>query len=80
MQKHQKKLNATGLADWASIKAELRDFHFDPTDSPTSMNNKLVDFINDVKTSHIPLCRPKSIQHRLPWMRKAKLKTQRLEK
>ena len=44
------------------------------------MNNKLVDYINESKARHIPLCRVKSSQHRLPWMRKAKLKTQRTEK
>ena len=43
------------------------------------MNDKLVNFINDLKSKHIPLCRAKSIQHRLPWMRNAKLKSQRAE-
>ena len=67
-------------ADWVQIKSELRDFQFDPADSPMTMNDKLVQCINDLKLKHIPLCRVKSIQHRLPWMRSAKLKSQRAER
>ena len=44
------------------------------------MNDKLVECINNVKEKYIPRCKPRSIQHRLPWMRNAKLKTQRSEK
>ena len=67
-------------ADWVGIKSELRDFQFDQTDSPTTMNDKLVKLIDNLKAKHIPLCKPKSIQHRLPWMRNAKLKSQKTEK
>ena len=67
-------------ADWAGVKDDLRSFKFEECDSPSIMNDKLVQFINVVKEKHIPLCRPKSIQHRLPWMRNAGLKVQRREK
>ena len=67
-------------ADWASVKAGIRQFRFDPDDSPTVMNAKLTECINDLKVKHIPRCRPKSIQYRLPWMRNAGLKAQRSEK
>ena len=67
-------------ADWTSIKAGLRNFQFDPVDSPSDMNDKLVECINNLKLKHIPRCKPRAIQHRLPWMRNAKLKRQRAEK
>ena len=67
-------------ADWNGMKEELRCFQFEEEDSPTAMNDKLVRFINNLKDKHIPLCKPRSIQHRLPWMRSAKLKIQRREK
>ena len=67
-------------ADWDGMKAELRSFQFEEGDSPSTMNDKLVRFINKLKEKHIPLSKPRSIQHRLPWMRSAKLKVQRREK
>ena len=65
------------LANWTGIKNELRNFQFEEEDSPTAMNHKLVKFIGDLKSKYIPLCKARSIQHRLPWMRSAKLKVQR---
>ena len=67
-------------ADWNAVKSYFRIFEFEEQDSSTIMNDKLVKFINEVKSNHIPLCRPESIHHRLPWMRNAGLKAQRREK
>ena len=67
-------------ANWAGLKNDFRSFEFEESDSPSTMNEKLVKFINKAKANHVPLCRPRSIQHRLPWMRKAGLKSQRREK
>ena len=67
-------------ADWKSMKSEMRNFQLEPDDSPTAMNSKLIQFIDDLKSRHVPQCRPPNRRHRLPWMRSAKLKSQRLEK
>ena len=67
-------------ADWNGVKNDFRSFKFEEQDSPTIMNDKLIKLINEVKAKHVPLCRPKSIHHRLPWMRNAGLKDQRREK
>ena len=36
-------------ANWDSVKAGLSNFRFDQADSPTTMNNKLVECIKDLK-------------------------------
>ena len=67
-------------ANWAGMKNDFRSFEFEAADSPSKMNDELVEFIDKLKTKYVPLCRPKSKQHRLPWMRNAGLKAQRREK
>ena len=67
-------------ANWEAIKKELLDFSMTPNQSANAMNNELVEKINELKTKHIPLCRPKNVKNRLPWMRGASLKGQRSRK
>ena len=67
-------------ADWNSIKSDVKDFQVDNEDSPSVINEKLVAMVNDTKTRNVPLCRPKSLKYRLPWMRNAGIKRRRLAK
>ena len=67
-------------ANWNTIKNDMRSFHIEPNDSPNSAYDKLVSMIDDSKAGNVPYCRPKSTKFRLPWMRNASIKSQRLAK
>ena len=66
-------------ADWDNIKADLQKFEIVPDDSP-NIHDKLVNMLEDSKLQNVPYCRPKSMKYRLPWMRNAGIKSQRLAK
>ena len=67
-------------ANWENIKSDLRGFEILPEESPSMANDKLIKLIDESKSRNIPLCRPKSTKFRLPWMRNAGLKKQRIAK
>ena len=67
-------------ANWDSIKSDLREHKTEPSDSTTVMNDKLVAMLNDSKARNIPVCRPRSVKYRLPWMKNAGIKVQRVAK
>ena len=67
-------------ANWAKIKKDILDFAFEPEDQVATMSSKFVAMLNDTKGRNIPLCRPRSMKHRLPWMRGAGIKNQRARK
>ena len=67
-------------ANWEAMKKDLSTFELNSDDSPDEMNRILVEKINELKTKHIPLCRPKSNKNRLPWMKGAAIKKQRFLK
>ena len=55
-------------AKWGEIKDDVRGFSFEPSDLVATMTDKFVAMNNNTKKNNIPLCRPRSIKHRLPWM------------
>ena len=65
------------LARWADIKSDLREVKNNEEDQPSTMYAKLVTRLDEVKRKHIPLCRPRTNKHRLPWMRSPRIKKQR---
>lgn len=67
-------------ANWENIKRDMHNFEAEPSDTANSLNEKLVAKINESKTRNVPLCRPRSLKYRLPWMRNARIKKQRTEK
>ena len=67
-------------ADWSAIKEALQEYRNDPQDSPDTMAGKLFSKIEELKTKHIPYCKPKGDKHRLPWMKSSKVKKQRAMK
>ena len=64
-------------ARWADLKSEIREFKNDEKDQPSVMYARLVAMLNEAKSKHIPMCRPKTNKHRLPWMRSPRIKRQR---
>ena len=67
-------------ADWENIRKDLMSFKVEPEDSPSIANDKLVALIDDSKTKNVPYCQPRSVKHRLPWMRNSGIKKQRVAK
>ena len=67
-------------ANWSIIKSDIRDFKMELRDSPSCINDKMVEMINDTKSRNVPYCKPKSTKYRLPWMKGSKLKRQRAAK
>ena len=64
-------------ANWIGVKNDIINFSFGQNDSVDKMTDSLIDAINVAKGKHIPLCKPRSIKNRLPWMRCFKVKKQR---
>ena len=67
-------------ANWDAIRNDLQEHKAEDNDSPSIMNDKLVALLNDSKARNVPLCRPKSIKYRLPWMKNAGIRRQRAAK
>ena len=67
-------------ADWSNVKSDMRGFRIDPNDSPSCVNDKLVEMLNNTKARNVPFCRPQSRKHRLPWMKGSSLKARRTAK
>ena len=67
-------------AKWGEIKDDVRGFSFEPSDPVATMTDKFVAMINNLKKSNIPLCRPQSVKHQLPWMQGARIKKQRVKR
>ena len=63
-------------ARWSDLKSDLRDYENAAEDRPSLMFDKFVTMVNDAKTKHIPMCKPRSNRHRLPWMRSPRIKRQ----
>ena len=68
------------LAKWAEIGNDVKDFAFEPADQVATMTNAFVAMLNNTEGRNIPLCKPRSTKHRLPWMRGAGIKKQRTRK
>ena len=64
-------------ADWTKIKRDINDFTFESEDQVGMMADKFLAMIERTKKANIPLCKPRSSRHRLPWMRGAKIKGQK---
>ena len=64
-------------ARWPDLKNELRDYENEAEDQPSIMFDKFVKMVTDAKSRHIPMCKPRSNQHRLPWMKSPRIKRQR---
>ena len=43
-------------ANWEGIKEDLRKFEAEPSDSPNSLNDKLISIIDHSKSRNVPLC------------------------
>ena len=56
-------------ANWEAIRKDLREHKVERGDSPSNMNDILVALLEDSKARNVPLCRPRSVKFRLPWMR-----------
>ena len=69
-------------ANWAKIRHDLKKFKFEDgsAGSVGEMANGLTSMINNTKNENIPICRPRSKKNRLPWMRGAKIKGQRVRR
>ena len=65
------------LARWADLKDDLRGYENEVEDHTSTMYDKLVSMLNESKRKHIPMCRPRTNKHRLPWMRSPKIRKQR---
>ena len=64
-------------AKWTEIKNDVFAFEFEPDTDVENMMDRLLTMLNQTKKANIPLCRPRSIKTRLPWMRGTKIKVQR---
>ena len=64
-------------ADWTKIKSDICVFRMEPSDSPNSLNDKLVEMIEKTKSENVPFCKPKSTKCRLPWMKGSRIKRRR---
>ena len=67
-------------ANWNRMKADIKCLSFEPNDQCSTMMDNFLDMLNETKKAHVPVCRPRSTKHRLPWMRGARLKSQRTER
>ena len=67
-------------ADWQRIKTDVKCLSLKPDEPSSAMMDKFVDMVNKTKKVNVPLCRPRSTKHRLPWMRGARIKKQRTER
>ena len=67
-------------ANWTEIKNDVESFTFEPSANAENMMDDLLDMMNETKNAHIPLCRPRTRKHRLPWMRGTKIKVQRAKR
>ena len=67
-------------ANWTKIKDDVKRFTFEPHEQASSMMNSFLTLINKTRKENIPSCKPRSTKHRLPWMRCAKIKVQRLRR
>ena len=67
-------------ADWNSIKNDIRSFKIGHDDSPNAIYENFLKMVDNSKSKNVPLCRPKSVKYRLPWMRNSGIKRQRKEK
>ena len=67
-------------ADWNSIRNDIRSFRVKQDDSPDAIYDDFLSMLDNSKAKHVPLCRPKSVRHRLPWMRNAGIQKQRKAK
>ena len=64
-------------ARWSDLKGEVRDYDNEAEDRPSVMYDKFVTMLNRAKNRHIPMCKPRRNNHRLPWMRIPQIKRQR---
>ena len=64
-------------AKWADLKRDLRNYRNASEDQPSTMYDKFVRMIGEVKRRHIPNCKPWKNKHRSPWMKGAGIRTQR---
>ena len=64
-------------ANWTRIKEDVDALVLHPEAKVEDMMENLLTMINDTKKANIPLCKPRSVKHRLPWMRGSKIKLQR---
>ena len=67
-------------ANWAGLKKEVKDFTIGPSEPVSIMMDRFTTMIDNAKNRHIPPCKPRSMKHRLPWMRGNRIKQQRLRK
>ena len=67
-------------AEWTVIRDDIDKFSLDPNDSTNAMMDNFISMVNKTKRENIPMCKPRSLKHRLPWMRGARIKKQRFEK
>ena len=63
-------------ANWSRIKMDIKDLSLNPDKSASSMMEQVANMIGKTKDTNIPACKPRSIKHRLPWMRCTKIKRQ----
>ena len=64
-------------ANWTGIRDEVDAFNFEPGSNAGKMMDDFLAMINGAKKTNIPVCKPRSLKHRLPWMRGSKIKVQR---
>ena len=64
-------------AKWEEIKDDIKGFMLQPEDNVGVKTDKFLAMIDSSRDKNIPLCKPKSKNQRLPWMRGSKIKEQR---
>ena len=64
-------------ANWTGIKNDVKMYSFQPNTNVENMMDDFPAMFNETKTANVPLCRPRSTKHRLPWMRGEKIKLQK---
>ena len=64
-------------ANWNRIKNDIEACVFERRAKVENMMDDFQAMINDTKKRNIPVCRPRSMKNRLPWMRGTKIKEQR---
>ena len=64
-------------ASWTQIKSDIDSFTMGTSAKAQNMMDDFLAMIKSTKSTNIPICRPRVVKHRLPWMRGNRIKLQR---
>ena len=64
-------------ANWARMREDVNNFAFNPSEQVRGMIDNFIAMVNSTKKENIPVAKPRSQKHRLPWMRGSRIKKHR---